>query len=357
MNSTGLATWLPQWMATAGVPGLSISLIQDGKVAWRHSFGVTNAVTQQPVTAETMFEAASLTKPVFACAILKLCESGLLDLDTPLVDYLAEQDRSQPLLFGYLANDMRLQQVTARHVLSHSSGLPNWDRVPAGKIARCHFTPGERFSYSGTGYRVLQKVVETLTGRPAAAIVQATLLQPLGLYDSRLSWTGPAEPMACGHDATGRPQEKWQWPAMSAASSLHCTPADFACFMLALLNPSSDSLFHLGTETVAEMLRPHIQVNDSAPWQADWPRAEISVEPGVYWGLGWGIQETESGRAFWHWGDNQWFKAFATGFPDAGIGAVLMANSANGDKLWRPILQEVISGRYPALDWLERVYV
>src|SRR5271167_1564548 len=118
-------------------------VIRNGKTTWVHGFGIKESTTGQPVTVETVFEAASLSKPVFAYGVLKLVEQGKLGLDVPLTTYLPKP---------YIAGDERLAKITARIVLSHRTGFPNW--------------PGERFSYSGEGYIYLQRVVEKITGKP-----------------------------------------------------------------------------------------------------------------------------------------------------------------------------------------------
>jgi CubicO group peptidase (beta-lactamase class C family) len=116
---------------------------------WEAGFGVKDAARREPVDAETVFEAASLSKSVFAYGVLALCHAGLLDLDTPLTHYLP--DRS-------LCRDPRLEAITARTVLSHTTGFPNWRQ--RGKPLTIDRVPGESFGYSGDGYLYLQRVVE-----------------------------------------------------------------------------------------------------------------------------------------------------------------------------------------------------
>lgn len=111
-----------------------------------------NSASKELVDNDTVFEAASTSKPVFAYAVMKLVEKGVIDLDTPLTHYTSER---------FLKGDPRLDLVTARHVLSHTSGFPNW-RSAEG--LRLDFTPGEKWSYSGEGYSYLQSVVTHLTG-------------------------------------------------------------------------------------------------------------------------------------------------------------------------------------------------
>ena len=139
------------------LPGLSIAIIKDGKLGWRRGFGIKNSASKEPVDNATVFEAGSMGKPVFAYAVMKLCERGVINLDTPLTKYTSER---------FLEGDPRLELITARHVLSHTSGFQNWrsDKEPL----KIHFTPGEKYLYSGEGYSYLQSVVTQVT-RPSAS--------------------------------------------------------------------------------------------------------------------------------------------------------------------------------------------
>jgi CubicO group peptidase (beta-lactamase class C family) len=144
---------IPQLMEKAKVPGLSIAVVKDGKLFWRRGFGVKDNASKGPVDNDTVFEAASTSKPVFAYAVMKLCERGVISLDTPLTKYTSER---------FLEGDARLDLISARHVLSHTSGFPNFrSKTEPLKI---HFKPGEKWSYSGEGYSYLQSVVTHLIG-------------------------------------------------------------------------------------------------------------------------------------------------------------------------------------------------
>ena len=145
---------IPQMMTDTNVPGLSIAVIQGARLVWSRGFGVRDRESNVPVDEGTMFEAASMSKPVFAYAVMKLCERGLLGLDTPLTKYTTRR---------FLKGDPRLDLITARHVLSHTSGFQNTrsQREPL----KIHFTPGEKWTYSGEGFAYLQSVVTHLTGR------------------------------------------------------------------------------------------------------------------------------------------------------------------------------------------------
>ncbi len=333
---------IPALMEEQCVPGLSLVLIRNAAIFWSHAFGLQSSLSREPVTEETVFEAASLSKPVFAYAALRLCEAGLLDLDTALIEYLPDPP---------VPDEPRLQLLTARHVLSHTTGFPNWR--PEGKPLEMYFSPGERFSYSGEGYMVLQDVIAHITGQDPADYMRTKILNPLGMKNSSFIWDGRDDlPVAVGHDEKGDATEKYLWQETCAAASLHCTPREFAKFMCVVMRPSADNPNHLGPEMAKEMLTAQAQVNDSAPWDDDWPRPQFKTDPRVGWGLGWGIEHTSDGDSIWHWGDNGNYRAFAVGYPESGHGLVIMTNGRKGQKVINRILREIIGGEYPGLDWL-----
>lgn len=141
---------------------------------------------------------------------------------------------------------------------------------------------------------------------------------------------------------------------MLAAASLHCTPADYARFMLAILSPDNTRGAALDSALVQSMLSPQIELNDCPPWHDRWPCAQVKLEPDLFWGLGWGLERGNGRSTCWHWGNNGDFKAFAIGFPDERAGMVLMSNGRNGNQLWPNILQQAFGGAFSALAWLSR---
>ncbi|WP_422927353.1 serine hydrolase domain-containing protein [Singulisphaera sp. PoT] len=331
---------LPQLMREAKVPGLAIALIRDGQVAWHHGFGVKNSQTREPVDDATVFEAASLSKPVFAYAVLKLVDEGKFDLDRPLNRYL-------PGKYD-VGDDARLGQITARRVLSHTSGFPNWRSDDGLKI---HFTPGERFSYSGEGFVYLARVIEHVTGKTFDDFMKRSVFDPLGMTSSSYIWRPEYDrTKASGHDAKGNPIGQNKPPAdelesSNAASSLQTTAQDYGRFVAAILKGTD-----LKPETHKLMLTPQAQVREGGHISIDRPAAR--PVPGVSWGLGWGLQTITDGQAFWHWGDNGDFKAFVIASEGPKLGVVYFANSANGLKIARDIVAEAVGGAQPGLDWL-----
>ncbi|HEX5733652.1 MAG TPA: serine hydrolase [Blastocatellia bacterium] len=334
--SARLESLIPRLMADGDVPGLSIAVVRDSELFWHRAFGVKNAETKEPVIDNTIFEAASLTKPVFAYAVLKLVERGKLDLDTPLSKYLP-----QP----YIENDERLSLITTRRVLSHTTGFPNWR--PAGQPLKIHFTPGDRFSYSGEGFVYLQKVVEHLTNQPLDQYMKAAVFEPLGMADSSLVWIDRYEVMkATSHNTGGAPTARRKPPKANAAASLQTTAQDYARFVIAINKGAG-----LKGATVREMLRPQIWVNEGCRNCLNPRSAQLSTT--VAWGLGWGLQQTEDGTSFWHWGDNNGdVHCYVVGFPAQKLGVVIFTNSGNGHSIIPEIISEAIGGKQPSIAWI-----
>jgi CubicO group peptidase (beta-lactamase class C family) len=191
------------------VSAVSMALIVDAKLLWRGAYGVTDFDSNTPIDHDTIFEAGSVSKTVFAYHVMKLCEKGVLDLDAPLTKYTPDR---------LIKGDPRLDLITTRRVLSHTTGLPNW-RSGKQPLA-IGFTPGERWSYSGEGYSYLQSVVTHLVGhvnpndcetfdydgvRVCAtdfdAYMKASLLVPFGMVSSGYLYR---EGMARPHDKDGK---------------------------------------------------------------------------------------------------------------------------------------------------------
>lgn len=327
---------VPDLMKKDGVPGLSMAVIRGGKTTWVHGFGTKEAKTDEPVTGETVFEAASLSKPVFAYGVLKLVELGKLGLDTPLTTYLPKP---------FIAGDERLAKITARIVLSHRTGFPNWP-ADDGSVS-IYFTPGERFSYSGEGYIYLQRVVEQITGKPLNEYMTEAVFTPLGMTSSSYVWRPDFDALtATGHDSGGKPTELWKPKEAGAASTLNTTAKDYALFVEAVLNGKG-----LKPATLHEMETPQIALDPEC-------RICIKREPkqlskNLFWGLGWGIERKDGTDVLWHWGDNGAFKCFVMAEPKTKSGVVMFANSENGLEIAKPVIDEALGTESLAFDWLK----
>ena len=173
-------------MAAGNLPGLQVARVEDGTVVEDFALGVVEAEGEVPITASTVFEAASLSKPVTAYVAFRLVDRGELDLDTPLWEILE---------YPRLAHDGRARTITPRMVLSHTTGLPNWGGTPLELIEE----PGEAWGYSGEGFVYLQRAMEKLTGRSLQELPRPRCSAPLG-WRKRVSCGGipstPSRPRA-----------------------------------------------------------------------------------------------------------------------------------------------------------------
>ena len=327
---------VPLLMKEADLPGLSIAIIRNGELAWYHGFGVKNSKTKEPVDDSTVFEAASLSKPVFAYAVMKLVDSGKFDLDKPLTSYLPGNYDVGP--------DPRLGQITARRVLSHTTGLPNWRGGPELKI---YFTPGEKFSYSGEGFVYLSKVIEQVTGEKFEDFMKKTVFEPLGMSSSSYVWQSSYDQLKTSrHNFLGEPTFQNKPLKPNAAASLHTTAKDFGTFVAAMLNGTG-----LKKETLRQMLTPQIKVDEGGMNTTTRPADKLSAT--VSWGLGWGLQTTPDGLSFWHWGDNGDTRAYVVAFEKQKTGVVVFTNGANGLSFMPELVDESLGGLQPALAWLK----
>lgn len=337
---TTLAAPVKTWLHDAMVPGLSIAIIEDGRISWQGAYGTRNADTGDPVTESTVFEAASLSKPVFAYAIMKLVDKGTIDLDRPLAAYLADADLAK--VYPPAENgDARWKTITARMVLTHSTGFPNWFYNPPMRFL---FDPGQRFSYSGEGYSLLAAAATVATGRSFDQLLQELVFDPLQMTSSSYVWRPDFEAhMTASHDTLGRPTTRRRATVARAGASLYTTAGDYARFLVALGNGTG--LVH---ETWLSMTRSQIQVLDR------------EGKPCFAWGLGVGVNRSGNDTTLWHWGDNGDLNAYFEIVPKRRRGVVVFLNGANAHAL-TPLLTERVLGlskpaiatsyfRYPRLD-------
>jgi len=322
----------PELMKELHIPGASIALIDNRKLIWSKNYGIARVDQPVPVTDETLFEACSMTKPVFAYLVLKLVEQGRLDLDKPLAEYLREP--SIP------TQDQR-EHITARMVLSHTTGLPNWRKGEDeldGPLPVL-FSPGSRFSYSGEGFYLLQRIVEHITGEPLEIYARRTLLRPLGLKHTSFVWTEDVEAkLAAGHDEKGAFLQKTKYTHANAAYTLYTTAAEYAVFLTEIMKTDRSARYSLSQKSIDEMLSPQVKLDVREPIE----RPGRAQGQAVYWGLGWSINETEDGRYFHHSGSNRsGFRCFSQFHAGRGSGIVIMTNSSNGSDFWTRLIDRL----------------
>lgn len=320
-------------MSDLRITGATYAFIGEGQDAGGGAEGYANAALKVRATPATIFEAASLGKPVFAYAVLKLADMGLLSLDTPLDPAYLDIDTH------YGPSD-----ITPRHILSHTSGLPNWRSEE--RPMKAYFTPGHRFSYSGEGYVWLQRSIEALIGEPLDTMVRRLVFEPLGMSLSRFEGRGlGGDGVAVPHDATGNSLPKHELEP-NAAASLHTTAEDYARFLVAVL--AGDGLT---ASTARDWLAPGRPVAQHFFSALD-PVGDPEPDPAVTWGLGWGL-EGDGGR-FFHWGSNPGFKSFTLGCVTEGAAVVVLSTGAAELAFGPQLAKAVMPVPHPCLDWFAR---
>lgn len=286
----------PYWLQAAGVPGFSVALIERGRNSAVHCFGSTQSVGGMPVTEANIFQAASLSKQALLYAVLQTIAAGKLDLDRPLTRYM-ETPLSEP--------EADLEHITARHVLTHTTGWPNWpDKDTPLKPVR----PLGQWGYSGMGFVYLQQALESIWREPALQLTRRLVLDPLGMGTSSFIWQDVYEKTAVlGHDHSGDPLEAQHPDAVNGASSLLTTAREFALLLEAYLTPAMQEQ-HPGVYT-----------------------SQVAIDIRLGWSLGWGT----AGEVLWQWGHNDGFKAFAALAPKRELGVVTLTNGACGQRINR----------------------
>ena len=323
-------TLLPSLISAASVPGASMAVIRDG-VLTMTAVGVRDNVKGEPVDNQTVFDAASLSKPMVAYAVLQLVDAGMLKLDEALSAYVSPIVEDSPAAAG----------ITARHILTHTSGLPNlWSKDPP----QVHFQPGTRFSYSSVGFSYLQRAIEAITGEPLETNMKRLVFEPLGMKSSSFEWQHQFAGNVAQPHENGERLDKHLPPRASAAYSLQTTATDYGAFLAAVLN--GDRLMEA---TSNQWLIPAINATTGTAEHLE--RLPTETEKDIGWGLGWGLELSRG--TFFQWGKISGVRAFVMGSRPERSGVVLFTNSNTGLRLMSDIAHVVLPGEHPAIQWLK----
>lgn len=315
--------FMETYMQYYQIPGVSLALIKDGTLVYYNTYGVRNTFTREPVDSNTLFEAASVTKPVFAFAVQRLAERGVINLDTPLYHYLPYPD---------IAYDERYKLITAKHVLTHRTGFPNWRWMNPDNKLDLKFIPGTSYGYSGEGFEYLKMVVEKVTGKKVEQVLQEEVIQPIGLWHTFFSRNDSLRSMVANGHYNMLPNYDDLPESPGMAWSMHTEAKIFTRFMLYLLEQRG-----LNPKTYETMFSKQSEYNYD-------PGEEKPKIP-TYMGMSLEIRETPFGKSFGHGGNNGDFKCTFRVYKDLKMGYVLFTNSNTSDVLLQNIGQFMVEGK------------
>lgn len=328
---------IEQRMRELRVPAVSVAVVDSGRIVWARAYGLRDVATGAPATTSTLFQAASISKPVAATAVLQLAQEGRIALDSAANRYLKSW-KIPDNAFTAAA------PVTVRHLLTHTGGLtvhgfPGYvrgtpvptpvqvlDALPPTNTAavRVDTTPGARWRYSGGGITVLQQLVADVRGADFATVMRERVLRPAGMLASTYEQPLPDARMA--EAATAYRPSGEPYPGMhhvypeQAAAGLWTTPSDLARWIIEVQRALAGE--------PGRVLTPEV--------------ARAMVTPGLGgWGLGVGIGASGDAQTFNHGGANAGFRAIMIGFVRGGRGVVVMTNSDAGNGLANEIVQAV----------------
>jgi len=312
-----LDDYMEKMMHYYAIPGASIGIIINGELRYSNTYGVKSSLTLEPVDENTIFQAASITKPVFAYTVLRLVDKGIIDLDKPLYEYLP---------FKQLESDQRYKKMTARHVLTHQSGLPNWGR-------KLIFEPGTKHGYSGEGFEYLKRVVEHITNKSILETLEEEVLVPFDMTENTYFVREPEmfPKVALGHHHN-LPSNNVIINEVGMARSMYTESREFTKFILAFVEGKG-----LSKKMRKELFISHTKMplNENNP-VANWTRS---------FGLGVLIKDSPFGKVYSHGGSNRYFQSLFEYYTKDKIGFVVFCNNDMGYHLGNNLREFLVIGK------------
>mgnify|MGYP005992769061 CR=1 FL=1 len=322
-----LQSYLTKTMKELNIPGLSFAMINEGKVVYRTNKGYANVEQKNPITNETIFEGASISKSIFAFFTMKFVEEGKLDLDVPLYKYLPYPD---------IAYDERYKLITARMALSHRTGFPNWRENEDDEKLKLLFEPNTDYGYSGEGYQYLAMVlkeIEKTDWNGLERIFQEKVAVPFGMkhtvfIQNPYTREHKAEPYDENGNWIDWKNNYWiqkEDNVFYAAASLHTECTDFSKWMIALMNREE-----LAEKSYVELFKPHSKV----------PYDGVRVN----YTLGFLAIDFPFTNIVLHSGNNEGFTSWYAMDNDKKWGFVVFTNSENGEQLGQELFFYLLTG-------------
>lgn len=329
INTNTFENELKHILKQEGIPAISLAVIDDNQVVYYNAFGLKKRGTDSLVDKNTVFEAASLSKPFLTFAVARLMQRNKLNIDVPAFKYWENKA---------LEHDLRYKKITPKMLLSHSSGIENWQAFYTSDTLEIISDPGSKFVYSGEGYHYLAKIVEEILGKPYETYLKETVLQPLQLERTFVTFNETAaENFATGHYYFGEPYPKVKNQVPVPASFNHTNALDIAKLITGYFN---DRL--LTKKTVNQLLEPVVSLPSK----------------NRYHGLGFELQFTENDTIISHGGHNEGFLNFLYYSVATKKGFVYLTNSEQGIALVEKLnsmltefdlpTDEIYHGQYPS---------
>ncbi len=339
-------------LAAERVTGAELAVLNKGRLVWSAAYGMRRKDPPVGMDQETTTWAASITKSVFSTYVMQLVERGEFDLDEPVVSQLPKPlNAYEPYKDSAteLVRDPAWPTVTARMLLSHSSGLANFAFIEPDKQMHLHFKPGAQFLYSGEGFNLVQFLIENKMGKPLDQLMQQALFDPLGMTRTGIIYrTEFADDVADRYDLNEKfRSETKRFPAR-AAGSMTSSAGDLAKFASALLDGRI-----LKPTTRAEMLRPVLLINTvhEFPHPNDGTGKEAG-SVGLAYGVGWGLlTHTRFGPAFFKEGHGDGAQNYMICFERQKSCMILLTNSDNGEMAFRPLLETILGDTVTSWEW------
>ncbi len=346
ISAEKLTPEIQQIVSNAKITGLSVVIINDNRIVYQNSFGVKDKRTNAKNDMETVFYAASFTKPLFSYVFLKLVEKKIFDLDKPIFTYL-KKPIGEYEKWKDLAGEKDFEKISARMLLSHSSGLPVLRQIYNDKLSIIA-PPNTRFYYSNEGMNLLGFIVEEHTGQKLENLVKEMVFEPLNMKRSGMIWQKDFENnYAFGYDKNETLIGAQKRTSSRAAGSMVTTATDYAQFVMAMMKKEG-----LSKNSFKEMLTPQIEVASErgfGPLRERFDNKYKNIK--LSWGLGWGLFETTDGKAFFHGGHTEGWQNYCVVYPEKKIAIILMSNSDNFEPVADKILNLSVKDTQSPLEW------
>jgi len=346
ISAEKLTAEIQKIISDANITGLSVVVINDNRIVYQTSFGVKDKRTNEKNDRDTVLYAASFTKPLFSYLFLKLVEKKIFDLDKPIYTYL-KKPIGEYEKWKDLAGEKDFEKITARMILSHSSGLPVLRQLYNDKLSIIA-PPKTRFYYSNEGMNLLGFVVEEHTGQKLEDLVREMVFEPLNMRRSGMIWQKDFENnYAFGYDKNETLVGAQKRTSARAAGSMVTTATDYAQFVMVMMKKEG-----LSKKLFREMLTPQIEVTSErgfGPLRDRFNNKYRNIK--LSWGLGWGLFETTDGKAFFHGGHTEGWQNYCVIYPKKKTAVILMSNSDNFETVADKILSLSIRDTQSPLEW------